>query len=117
MAMVANNPKAAKRLGIPQSVGEEFTKADKGRKFERGGEMKDEEYMKKERKHVAAMKKAGVPKKIVKEEMVEAGMKKGGKVKKYAKGGGVEAKGKTKGTMVKMAMGGSCGMRKAGRGR
>ena len=36
MAMVANNPKAAKRLGIPQSVGEEYIKADKGRKFGSG---------------------------------------------------------------------------------
>lgn len=33
MAMVANNPKAAKRVGIPQSVGKEYIKADKGKKF------------------------------------------------------------------------------------
>jgi hypothetical protein len=33
MAMVANNPKAAKRVGIPQSVGKEYVKADKGKKF------------------------------------------------------------------------------------
>ena len=32
MAMVANNPSAAKRVGIPQSVGKDFTEADKGRK-------------------------------------------------------------------------------------
>ena len=38
MALVANDPKAAKRLKIPQSVGEEFMKADKGRKFGKGGE-------------------------------------------------------------------------------
>lgn len=37
MAMVAHDPAAAKRLGIPQSVGAEFTKADKGRKFREGG--------------------------------------------------------------------------------
>jgi hypothetical protein len=36
MAMVANDPKAAKRVGIPQSVGEEFTAADKGKKFGTG---------------------------------------------------------------------------------
>ena len=35
MAMVAHDPKAAKRLGIPQKVGKEFVKADKGRKFKR----------------------------------------------------------------------------------
>jgi hypothetical protein len=33
MAMVANNPAKAKELKIPQSVGEDFTKADKGKKF------------------------------------------------------------------------------------
>lgn len=31
MAMVANNPAAAKRLGVPQSVGQEFVQADKGK--------------------------------------------------------------------------------------
>jgi len=37
MALVANNPAAAKRLKVPQSVGEEFMKADKGKKFKEGG--------------------------------------------------------------------------------
>jgi len=41
MALVANDPKAAKRLGIPKSVGEEFMKADKGRKFKEGGALKE----------------------------------------------------------------------------
>ena len=36
MAMVANDPKKAKQLGIPQSVGEEYVKADKGLKFGKG---------------------------------------------------------------------------------
>lgn len=39
MAAVANNPEFAKKVGIPKKVGEEFMKADKGRKFSRGGEM------------------------------------------------------------------------------
>lgn len=42
MAMVANDPKAAKRMGIKQSVGEEFMKADKGRKFKAGGMAHDD---------------------------------------------------------------------------
>ena len=42
MAMVANDPAAAKRVGVPQSVGEEFVKADKGMKFGKGtGERAD----------------------------------------------------------------------------
>jgi hypothetical protein len=39
MAAVAHNPKFAKKVGIPQSVGKEFNKADKGKQFKRGGEM------------------------------------------------------------------------------
>lgn len=35
MAMVANDPTKAKKLGIPQSVGQEFVKADKGMKFDK----------------------------------------------------------------------------------
>lgn len=37
MAAVAKNPAFAKKVGIKQSVGEEFLKADKGKKFGTGG--------------------------------------------------------------------------------
>jgi hypothetical protein len=33
MALVANNPQAAKRLGIPQKVGKDFVAADVGKHF------------------------------------------------------------------------------------
>ena len=33
MALVATNPRAAKRLGIPSSVGRDFITADRGKKF------------------------------------------------------------------------------------
>jgi hypothetical protein len=108
MAMVANNPAAAKRLGIPQSVGKDFTEADKGRKFARGGEMKESKKMM--GKELAFMKKKGAPKSMVKHEMAEAGMKPA----KYAKGGsvtradGVVKKGHTKGTQIRMMGGGKC---------
>ena len=36
MAAVANNPAFAKKAGVPQSVGQEFTEADKGKKFGTG---------------------------------------------------------------------------------
>ncbi len=36
MAAVANNPSFAKKAGVPQSVGKEFTEADKGIKFKGG---------------------------------------------------------------------------------
>jgi hypothetical protein len=41
MAAVANNPSFAKKVGIKKSVGEEFMKADKGRKFKEGGALKE----------------------------------------------------------------------------
>ena len=41
MALVATDPSAAKRLGIKQSVGQDFIKADKGKKFRGGGMAKD----------------------------------------------------------------------------
>jgi hypothetical protein len=127
MAMVAHDPAAAKRLGIPQSVGKEFTSADKGRKFSRGGEMAESKKM--VGKEVAFMKAKGAPKSMIKHEESEMKkmsmgggpmMKKGmttakmGKVKTAAPSrDGVAVKGKTKGTMVKMA--GGKGMNKGGR--
>lgn len=98
MQAVAKNPAFAKKAGVPSSVGRDFVEADKGRKFAEGGNMKD---AKMEMRHAAAMKKAGLPKKMVAEEMKEAK-----EMKKYAKGGGVESRGKTKGKIVKMACGG-----------
>ena len=98
MAMVANDPAAAKRMGIPQSVGAEFMKADKGRKFgsgradvqsinkpktehgksailARGGEVAESKAMVK--KEIGFMKKAGAPKSMIKHEESEMkGMKK-----------------------------------------
>lgn len=114
MAAVANNPSFAKKAGVPQSVGEEFLKADKGRKFNRGGEMKESKAMM--GKEIAFMKKKGAPASMVKHEMAEAkGMKKGGKA--YAAGGlaaghkaadGIAKKGKTKAKQIKMMGGGKC---------
>ena len=124
MAAIAKNPSFAKKVGIKPSVGEEFLKADKGRKFKEGGEMKESKGMMK--KEVAFMKKAGAPKSMVKHEMAEAkGMKAGGmagcktvakkevkshekKMHGMARGGGIEAKGKTKGKMITMKKGGAC---------
>ena len=37
MAAIAHSPAFAKKVGVPQSVGEDFNKADKGKKFGLGG--------------------------------------------------------------------------------
>ena len=39
MEAVAHNPSFAKKVGVPQSVGKDFSKTDKGKTFKRGGEM------------------------------------------------------------------------------
>ena len=86
MAAVANNPKFAKKVGIPRSVGEDFMKADKGKTFRQGGEMKESKMMVK--KEIDFMKKKGAPKSMIKHEMGEMkAMKNGGMMKKMAGGG------------------------------
>ena len=98
MAAVANSPKFAKKVGVPQSVGKEFTTADKDRKFSKGG---DTMASKMNAGFMAMMaKKKGASK------MAGGGMAMG-KVKTAAPSkDGVATKGKTKGTMIKMNMGG-----------
>ena len=101
MAAVANNPSFAKKAGVPQSVGKEFSNADKGRKFKEGG---DTMASKMNAGFMAMMaKKKDAPTK----KMAMGGMTKMGSVKTAAPSrDGVATKGKTKGTMVKMKSGG-----------
>ncbi len=102
MAAVAHNPALAKKAGVPQSVGKEFNKADKGKKFSKGGEMKHAD---------VKMDKKMMQKAVNKHE---GRLHKGQPMTKLAKGGftksadGVATKGKTKGTQIKMAGGGYC---------
>ena len=101
MNAVAHSPAFAKKVGVPQSVGKDFSTADKGRKFKEGGDMKESKAM--VAKEMAFMKKKGAPKSMIKHEMAEG--------KGYAKGGvtradGCVTKGHTKGKMVAMAKGG-----------
>jgi hypothetical protein len=98
MNAVAHSPAFAKKVGVPQSVGKDFSNADKSRKFSKGGDMKESKAM--VGKELSFMKKKGAPKSMIKHEMAEA------KGKGYAKGGGIESKGKTKGKMITMKSGG-----------
>ena len=114
MEAVAHNPSFAKKAGVPQSVGKDFSNADKGKTFNRGGDMKESKAM--VGKEMAFMKKKGAPASMMKHEKAEMmGMKKGGGVKPSAMGkvktaapsrDGIATKGKTKGTMIKMNKGG-----------
>ncbi len=105
MAAVAHNPAFAKKVGIPQSVGQEFNKADKGKTFKKGGMMKHED-IKKDMpmmKKVAAAAVKGHEKRMHK-------MAGGGLAAGHKSADGCVTKGHTKGKMITMRMGGkTCG--------
>ncbi len=99
MAAIANSPSFAKKVGVPQSVGKDFTTADKGRKFSKGG---DTMASKMNPGFMAMMaKKKGTSKMAAGGSVKASSM---GKVKTAAPSkDGVAVKGKTKGTQIKMA--------------
>ena len=99
MAAIANSPSFAKKVGVPQSVGKDFTTADKGRKFSKGG---DTMASKMNPGFMAMMaKKKGTGKMAAGGSVKASSM---GKVKTAAPSkDGVAVKGKTKGTQIKMA--------------
>jgi hypothetical protein len=108
MAAVANNPAFAKKAGVPQSVGKDFSNADKGKTFKRGGDMATK--MNPGFMAMIAKKKAGA-KSAMPSKMGKPVMKKGMDIakdgmKKMAAGGGIESKGETKGKMITMKKGG-----------
>ena len=109
MAAVAHSPAFAKKAGVPQSVGKEFTQADKGRKFSKGGDMKHSDVkMDKSMINKAVGKHAAMPASKAHKGLKAGGMvaSKMGAVKTGKTPDGIATKGKTKGTMVKMNKGG-----------
>jgi hypothetical protein len=110
MEAIAHSPSFAKKAGVPQSVGKDFSTADKVRKFSKGGDMKSD--MKEDMKMDKSQDKAMIMKAFKQHDAQEH---KGGKgtTLKLAKGGvtradGCVTKGHTKGTQVKMMRGGAC---------
>jgi hypothetical protein len=86
MEAIAHNKAFAKKVGVPQTVGQDFAKADKGKTFKKGGEMKDADL---------AQDKKMVKRAIAMHDKQEhkgdhtdlSKLKKGGNVKKMAMGG------------------------------
>ena len=105
MQAVAHNPAFAKKAGVPQSVGKEFTKSGGGMatKMNAGfmAMMKKKSGDKPAKKMaMGGYKDGGMPMK----KMASGGMTSMGAVKTAAPSrDGVATKGKTKGTMIKMA--------------
>jgi len=111
MEAVAHNPAFAKKAGVPMSVGKDFSSADKGRKFAKGGTMAKSD-MKEDMAMDKKQDKAMIKKAFKQHDAQEH---KGGKGTslKLAKGGafrssanGIASRGKTKAKMIKMNMGG-----------
>jgi len=135
MEAVAHNPAFAKKAGVPQSVGKEFSNADKGKTFKRGGDMaKANPFMEMiaKKKAMAAGKKSEMPSKMGKPVMKKGMDTAKDGMKKMANGGitsakmgavktaapskdGVATKGKTKGEQVKMSGSKPLGMKRGGK--
>ena len=131
MQAIAHSPSFAKKAGVSQSVGKDFSAADKGKTFKKGGDIVASKKMM--GKKMMGKKKYGMPPEVMAAMMAKRqqpmrrpppggmpppaqppmGMNKGG-VAKYAKGGGIESRGKTKGTVIRMAAGGSVSARADG---
>jgi hypothetical protein len=108
MAAVAHSPAFAKKVGVPQSVGQDFNEADKGKKFKQGGDMATKLDPRMMKMMAARDSKSRAP--------MSPGMKKGG-MSKMAGGGlssghksadGIITKGKTKAKDIVMKKGGKC---------
>jgi hypothetical protein len=71
MAAVAHNPEFAKKVGVSKDVGEEFNKADKGKKFGTGSRPDLQGVNKPKTDHgsMSLFKKGGVMKSDMKEDM------------------------------------------------
>jgi hypothetical protein len=114
MEAVAHNAAFAKKAGVPQSVGKDFSSADKGRKFKEGGTtmkdadlaqdkkmikrafaMHDKQEHPGKKTNLAKLKKGGMPFEMSKMDKEKKGMKEGSKMEeamdkkqmKFAKGG------------------------------
>jgi hypothetical protein len=112
MRAVAHSPSFSKKVGVPMSVGREFTKSGGGMplKLESESEKRSSESDMSKRKAVSGMKKGGKVKKMAAGGMTASKM---GAVKTAAPSrDGVAVKGKTKGKQIVMA--GNKGMKSGG---
>ena len=97
MAAIAHSPSFAKKVGVSQSVGKDFTAADKGKTFNKGGMMKNmkslfggKESYGEEMKEAKAIKSGKItPKQYAMGEESEKSKKfaKGGSIRRMADGG------------------------------
>jgi len=135
MEAVAHNSAFAKKAGVPQSVGKDFSAADKGRKFQKGGATMMGKKVSNAMADMMARRRMGsgmappAPPVMPPQPSAPMGMKKGGMPMKDgninpkgATSGSsragentkIQKKGLTEGKMIKMASGGSVSSRADG---
>ena len=117
MAAIANNPAFAKKVGVPQSVGKDFTNADKGKKFGSGGRTRPDiqkvNKSKTEHGKMTFFKEGGSTMATRKNNGITTA--KMGSVRTAAPSkDGIASKGKTKGTMISMKGSTPLGMKAGG---
>jgi len=109
MEAIAHSPSFAKKVGVPQSVGKDFSTADKGKTFKRGGDMATKKMNPFAKFEASAKDKAMDKKEMGMKKMASGGITsaKMGSVKTAAPSrDGIASKGKTKGKMITMKSGG-----------
>jgi hypothetical protein len=116
MEAIAHNPSFAKKVGIKQSVGQDFATADKGKKFKGGGMAKEDTKMDKAQDKAMIKKAFGMhDKQEHKGEKTDLSkLKKGGMAGKHVMPGGKVMKDSAMGKMAKMSKGGCSKMAKGG---
>ena len=118
MEAIAHNKAFAKKVGIPQSVGKDFSNADKGKTFNKGGDTMASKMNPKMMAALMASRKKPMMQPGMAQPGTPAMMKKGGMTMKKMAGGGAmpmkdgkpaflnDGKGMKKGGMTKKMAGG-----------
>ena len=108
MEAIAHSPSFAKKVGVPQKVGQDFANADKGRKFSKGGDTMATKMDPRVLQMLMASKQAQMGRRAPMAAPAAApmagGMKKGGMAAFEKSGKDVEKKGMKEGSKADMAL-------------
>jgi hypothetical protein len=114
MEAIAHSPSFAKKVGVPQSVGQDFSTADKGRKFSKGGNTMATKMDPRVLQMLMAAKQAQMGRGAPMAAPMAGGMKKGGMAAFEKSGKDVEKKGMKEGSKADMALDKKQMMKKGG---
>jgi hypothetical protein len=104
MEAIAHSPSFAKKVGVPQKVGQDFANADKGRKFSKGGDTMATKMDPRVLQMLMAAKQAQMGRGTPMAAPMAGGMKKGGMAAFEKSGKDVEKKGMKEGSKADMAL-------------